>query len=392
MANKRQLMLGAFLVIVLTILGVYTLFLTDFSLFSERHELIVQFPEANGLRKGDSVLVAGIREGRVKTLAYDPNAPRERRITVSLVLDQALGLREGFDIYIADATVLGGKQVYIDPGPSDGVAVTIEAALQGRVKGGALDGLGQLVEKNGAKLEAILDDLGVMVADVKAGKGTVGKLMRDDDLAQKIEESAQAAKEVFTNVQEFTADIKAGKGLLGKLATDEDLARKFEEVTTNLADVTAELKVLTVDVQAGKGMLGRLVKDEQLGADIAAAVATIKDISARINSSNGTVWKLLEDDALYQELKGISDKLDGSTLGKLLTTDEIYVKLAKIADDLASATTALRTAEGTLGKLVMDKDLYEEARRALNILTRTLEEYREAAPITTFSSILFAGF
>ena len=43
-------------------------------------------------------------------------------------------------------------------------------------------------------------------------------------------------------------------------------------------------------------------------------------------------------------------------------------------------------------KLVMDADLYEEVRKALQILTRTLQEYREAAPITTFTSILFSGW
>ena len=65
MANQRQLALGAFFVIVLTLLGVYTLFLTDFSLFKERHSMVVHFPQANGLRQGDTVLVAGIRAGRV---------------------------------------------------------------------------------------------------------------------------------------------------------------------------------------------------------------------------------------------------------------------------------------------------------------------------------------
>ena len=60
MVNQRQLLLGAFFVIVLSLLGVYTLFLTDFSLFKERHTLVVHFPQASGLRQGDSVLVAGI--------------------------------------------------------------------------------------------------------------------------------------------------------------------------------------------------------------------------------------------------------------------------------------------------------------------------------------------
>ena len=37
MSSKSQLLLGAFFVAVLGILGYYTLFLTDFSLFREEH-------------------------------------------------------------------------------------------------------------------------------------------------------------------------------------------------------------------------------------------------------------------------------------------------------------------------------------------------------------------
>ena len=392
MANQRQLMLGAFFVIVLTILGVYTLFLTDFSMFSERHELVAQFTQANGLRKGDSVLVAGIREGKVKALAYDPSAPIERRITATLALDHAVALREGFVIAIEDSTVLGGKQVTIDPGPPDGAPVPVTSALPGRVKGGALDGLGQLVDKNGATLERILGDVEVVVADVRAGKGTFGRLMRDEALAQEISDGAARIKASFENIQAFTDDIRNGKGVLGRLATDEELAGKLEDIATNLQQITTDFKSVGADVQAGKGVLGRLTKDEQLGEDVAQAVATIKDISSRINSAEGSLWKFIEDPTLADNLREFSETMQSGTLGKLFNNDELYTKLSKIADDLSSATTALRNAEGTLGKLVMDKELYEEARRALGILTRTLEEYREAAPITTFTSILFAGF
>ena len=63
MSNRRQLTLGAFFVVVLGVLSYYTLFLTDVPWFKEAHELVVHFDAAGGLRPGDSVLVAGIRQG-----------------------------------------------------------------------------------------------------------------------------------------------------------------------------------------------------------------------------------------------------------------------------------------------------------------------------------------
>jgi phospholipid/cholesterol/gamma-HCH transport system substrate-binding protein len=391
MNAQRQVLLGAFFLIVLLVLGVYTLFLTDFSLFKERHLIVAHFSEANGLRKGDSVLVAGIRDGRVQMLAYDPAAPVERRITVTLSLDHDVQLREGFDIFISDATVLGGKQVYIDPGPAAGAEVSSAGALPGRVKGGALDGLGRLVDENSAKLSRTLDDLQTIVADAKNGVGTVGRLLRDEEMANELREGVTAAKASFANIEALTGDIREGKGVLGRLATDEDLAGKFTEIAANLEQITVDFKGFTSDVQAGKGVLGRLSKDETLAQEVADAVKQIREISERINTAEGTLWKFLEDPELYNRVMSATENIEQSTIGKLISNDELYAKLDKVATDISAATGALRNAEGTLGKLVMDRALYDDVQRALNILTRTLEEYREAAPLTTFSSILFSG-
>ena len=139
MNNTRQLLLGGFFVAVLALLGYYTLFLTDFRLFGESHPMVVHFPGAQGLRSGDSVLVAGMRKGRVVELTFDPAAPLDRRITASLILDQALELREGHTIQIEDSTLLGGRQIAIDPGPPDGAPVPTDAMLIGTIRGNAID-------------------------------------------------------------------------------------------------------------------------------------------------------------------------------------------------------------------------------------------------------------
>lgn len=391
MNPQRQALLGAFFLVVLLVLGFYTLFLTDFSLFKDRHMITAHFEQANGLRKGDSVLVAGIRDGRVQTLSYDPAAPLDRRITVTLALDHEVRLREGFDIFISDATVLGGKQVYIDPGPADGAPVSTEGSLQGRVKGGALDGLGKLVDDNSAKLTQTIEDLQTIVADAKNGVGTVGRLLRDEEMANELKDTVASAKASFANVEALTDGIREGKGVLGRLATDEDLAGRFTEIAANLEQITVDFKGFTGDVQAGKGLIGRLSKDEELSQEVADAVDQIKQISERINKAEGTLWKFIEDPELYERIMNATEDIDQSTIGKLISNDELYAKIDKVADDISAATGALRNAEGTLGKLVMDRALYDEVQRALNILTRTLEEYREAAPLTTFSSILFSG-
>jgi len=98
MKSTRLLALGLLFVLTAGVLGFYTLFLTDIDIFGKASSITVHFPEARGLRQGDSVLVAGMRVGRVSELAFDPEAERDKRITVSLRLEHPLVLREDYEI------------------------------------------------------------------------------------------------------------------------------------------------------------------------------------------------------------------------------------------------------------------------------------------------------
>ena len=394
MSSKSQLLLGAFFVAVLGILGYYTLFLTDFSLFREEHGMTVYFPDANGLRDGDTVLVAGMRRGRVANLTYDPTADLDRRITVSLRMDEQVPLRDGFSIHIEDATMLGGKLVVIDPGPAGGDAIPVEAQLFGQVKASALAGLGDLIADSRGSVNKILADVGAVVGDMREGNGVIGRLIYDQTLSTDVSAGLASISATFANLEEVTGKVRAGEGVLGRLVTDEDLAGKLEEVATNLGAITEDFRVTAANLKEGKGTFGRLMNDEVLGEDVAQAVAQLRDIVSRINAGEGTLGRLVADGAIADHMQSILAKADNGEglIGQLLSNEEVFGKLTQVADDLAAVSGSLRSGEGTLGKLLMDDALYTQLQQALNVVTLSLEEYREAAPITTFTSVLFGAF
>jgi phospholipid/cholesterol/gamma-HCH transport system substrate-binding protein len=366
MSSSRQVLLGAFFVIVLSILGYYTLFLTDFSLFKETYQDVVHFPDAHGLRTGDPVLVAGMRRGRVRELTYDPAAPLERRITATLVMDEELLLRTGFDVRIEDATLLGGRQVYIDPGPAEAAPVAADVPRLGRVAGNPLSEVGELVSENRASFGRIVANLEEAVAGLNAGRGLLGRLAVDDSIALDFADGLASLRVTADNAAVISGDLREGRGALGRLLADADLEQKLGEIADDLATIGRNLSSTTADIEAGRGIVGMALKDDALAEETRSAVSAIREIVERLRDGEGTV-------------------------GKLLTREEVYERIRQIADDLARASRAVAEGEGSLGKLVMDTDLYEEVERAMSIITRTLEEYREAAPITTFTSVLFGG-
>jgi len=394
MSSTRQMLLGAFFVIVLGILGYYTLFLTDFSLFGKEHTVVVHFPDANGLRDGDAVLVAGLRQGRVQTLVFDPSAPRDRRITVTLNMDEPLSLRAGFTIAIQDSTLLGGKNVLIDPGPADGAPVASDVELSGSVARNALASVGDLVDENRESFSRVMKNLDQVVSDLQAGKGTIGTLLRDEAMAASLKQGITDFSRTADNAAALTDDVRAGKGTIGRLFTDDELATKLGEIGDQLATITKDFQGVSKDLAEGKGTIGRLLKDEKVAEDVAKAIETIRSVVDKINNGEGTLGRLIVDPTMADDLKELiaSVRRGENTVGKLFSSSEIYDKLAQVADDLSVATDAIRNAKGSVGKLIMDDGLYAQIQRALQTVTQGLEEYREAAPVTNFTSVLFSAF
>ena len=394
MSSQRQVLLGAFFVIVLSILGYYTLFMTDFSLFGKSHDMVVHFPEASGLRTGDAVLVAGIRKGRIGDMTLDPRAPLERRVTVTLIMDEEIELRESFVLRIEESTLLGGRQVYIDPGPAGDPLLAAEAVKLGRVAPNPLADLGSFVDENREAVRRIVTNLDEMVGGARAGRGLIGRILNEESMADTLVQGLQSFRTTADNAARISDGLREGRGVIGRLLTDQDLEARVQEIADNLAQVSKSLASVSSDLEAGRGLAGRLLKDDSLGEEAALAVRTVREIVDRINQGDGTLWRLIVDPTIADDVQAIVSRVrngEGS-LGKLMTDEAIYERLSEVADNLAKASNALVNGEGSLGRLLMEPDLYLEVERAMGIVTRSLEEFREAAPVTTFTSVLFGAF
>ncbi len=366
MNNQRQFLLGIFFITALSVLAFFTLFLTDtVHFFSEPNLEIVYFPEAHGLREGDPVLVAGVRIGRVKKLAFDIDAPLERRIRATLSLDERVQLLEGTRVLIKESTLLGGRQVDIDPGRPGGAPLVrgTNGELFGEVEPNpiaALSDLGHLFSENRERFSGLLEDARAIVADIRAGKGTLGRFLTDDTMAANLSDS-------IADLRRLIADVDAGQGLLGTLLRDPALAASAK-------DAVLSLKTVAADLEAGKGIAGRLISDEELSWEVDRAVQAFTNVAERIEKGEGIAGRLISDEALGQKLAGVIDDFEEASA------------------DLSALTAQLRSGEGTIGKLVMDPELYEETLNAVKLLTRSLEDYREAAPVSIFTSTLFSAF
>ena len=394
MTTSRSFLLGLFFLAALGVLGYYTLFLTNFTLFKQQPELIAHFARTNGLREGDAVLVAGMRWGRVKKLTYDPRAPEERRVTVVAALNEPLELRQGFVIAIEDATLLGGKNLTIDPGPAGNPPIERNTKLIGSVASNPLNALGDLVKESKADFQQAVDDIAFLTRSVREGKGPLGRVFRDEAMAQDLADSFQRAAKLLGSLERIAGDLSAGKGTAGKLLTDPALYEDLDDTTRRVRTLVENVDAVALALRRGEGLAGRLVNDEQWAREFDQSLRNLNEIVRKLDRGDGTFARLLNDSTLVDDTQKIVARIERGegTLGKVLTRDELYDNLRETTENLAVVTGTVRSGQGSLGRVIMDEELYVQVKAALAIVQRALEEYREAAPITTFTSIFFNVF
>lgn len=102
-----------------------------------------------------------------------------------------------------------------------------------------------------------------------------------------------------------------------------------------------------------------------------------KDVTAiieKVKNGQGTLGKLINDDALYNRLNAtaagaqglVADARNGrGTLGKLVASDELYNRVNTTVGDADAVIGAVRQGNGTIGKLVNDPAMYQNAQRLI---------------------------
>jgi phospholipid/cholesterol/gamma-HCH transport system substrate-binding protein len=180
-----------------------------------------------------------------------------------------------------------------------------------------------------------------------------------------------------------------------------------KDVMALVSAVAADLKEITGKINSGQGTLGKLVNDDTLYNDtrdvvdelkkavkergllknIEVSMANLNEISDKINHGEGTLGLLVNDESLYNDTRDVVSELKAAVKERGLLKN-IEVSMA----NLNEISDKINHGEGTLGLLVNDESLYLEVKQMINDIRATVDELRETSPIATFTSIFFGVF
>jgi phospholipid/cholesterol/gamma-HCH transport system substrate-binding protein len=350
--SLRQVRVGIFVIIAIVVLIFLVLNASgDINPFSRKLHLRARFIDANGLREGSEVRLAGVRVGKVERIVLlEPSpVPDAPRVEAQMVIDASIDGRPANERIRSDSqaqqgspSLLGNEMlINITPGTAVGQPVQDNAILPSSSSNTVND-----FAKSGTdlsqRLSKLSDEISGIVQEVKDGKGTVGRLFTDEalynNLNATIRETEDVMKDIrggqgsagrfindpalYNNANEIAVqmkaiadDLRAGRGTAGKLLTDDEFYARINRTADRLDKSVDQINLIIADVNAGRGTLGKLIRDEQIYNDARAAIARFNTTAERVDNmvaaaqrGEGTVGKLLNDDTLYTNVNQLSSE------------------------------------------------------------------------------------
>ncbi len=287
--KNQQVKVGAVFVISIALLVGGILWFKNFS-FRTRHEtVLVGFPSASGLIKGDPVEVSGVPSGQVARIEF-----RDGRAVVELNVDDEIKLYQDARISIDNVGIMGQKMVSIQPGTT-----RPEVPLAGTVfEGHYQPGMTELMTDLGGTLaafERMASRLDNMIAAVTSDEqGSLRRtLANTEELTGEMAEFLRASKgDLAASVRSFRLAMDDVHRVLD--GREDDLQKLMVEATRVSVRLDSTLVQFgqTLDrvhhvvqgVEEGDGTMGRLFADEKLYEEMISTLtetrALVMDLKA----------------------------------------------------------------------------------------------------------------
>lgn len=347
-----QLRVGVFVLLAIGVLIFLILNASgDINPFSRKLHLKARFADANGLREGSEVRLAGVRVGKVdKIVLLEPSpVPNAPRVEAQMVIDATIDGRPANERIRTDSqaqqgspSLLGNEMlINITPGTAVGQPIQDWAVLPSS-SSNTVNDFATSGTDLAQRLSKLSDEIGLIVKDVKEGRGTVGRLFSDEALYNNLNATIRETEDVMRQVRSgdgsagrfindpalynnandiavqlkgIAEDIRAGRGTAGKLLTEDELYNRINRTADRLDRSVDQINLMVAEINAGRGTLGKLIRDEQIYNDARAAIARFNTTAERIDSlvaaaqrGEGTVGKLLNDDSLYSNVNQLSSE------------------------------------------------------------------------------------
>ncbi|WP_194767657.1 MlaD family protein [Tamlana sp. I1] len=273
---------------VLVILGIILFifgfnFLKGQNLLESSKTYYTEFKNVEGLVSSTPVTISGLNVGKVTDISFKNDG--SGKLVVTLMIDTDFKFSENSVAQLYDTGLIGGKAVAIVPA-FDGAAVAKDGAyLKSNIKEGILDLVGE-------KLTPIQESAEKMIVSADILLNNLNDVFDDEakaNLKKSIAELSSTIGSFKKTSQSLNHVIVSNQEHLDSILVNAD------KITGNLAVVTNKLSESNLD---------HILKN------LESTLKNFDNIIGAIQNGEGSMGKLIKEDALYNNLEAASSELE----------------------------------------------------------------------------------
>lgn len=367
MASKDSslaIRIGIFFTIALILVFALSFQVTKGTFFSNQYEVVANFRQISGVEQGTRVTLRGVPVGVVRSIDWDASV---NRVRVILQIDEKYEIPRNAVAKIEVSSLLGGSVVNI--AVEEGPDVIAYLAHGDEIK---------TVETS--SISEILATVGELSSDTE---NLINSLNKNQD-------------EVLGAIKSVVDD---NRGELDKMLSS------FAELGPKLETLADRLDRMTSGMESGEGTIGALYADKELYNQLKDVAEAGQDVTRQLKSGEGTLGNLIYKDDVVNDLRSIMEDLQGAArevegavsdnreqLRSLITSlEESGPKIEDAINNFNQVAEKVNSGDGTLGRLVNDPSLYEDAQRAVNQVGESFESSEEQGVFRSFLGLVFGA-
>ena len=289
---------GVFIFLAVVIVLVTIFWAKDFVVTSDMRDMKIRFESVTGLKKGDPVVVNGVRKGKIKGFDLVGDS-----VTVEFMISKDVKIKKDYKMEIISTELLGGKTLNIYIGRSN-QEVNYDDILYGSKSGDMSDLMSAVSDMTGdikslvrnfssasVQLDSVLRSVNDVISDpnVKSElKGTVSNISETSKnlnsliaenkktLGTIIEKTSQTIDKVGNTVDNVNGVIDNTKPEL------TETMQNIKTLTTKIDDLVTNLDGLVGDVTQKKSGLGKFIYDDKFFDNLNKSLEEIQELTKKI--------------------------------------------------------------------------------------------------------------
>ena len=227
-----ELKVGLFVMCGLAVLAVLVLKTGNFYM-KQGYELRFMFSSVSGVESGSPVRLAGVNVGNVKQIRVIRDANGQTQAEVLVWVSQGVYIEEDAKVSIQTLSFLGEKYIEITPGTGGNKTL----GPQGEIIGKNPMDMNQLIESGGrliTQMETAMDSINELIADHEFKASIKGTFSHADKAAANFVEMSDDLKDAAKSAKVVMARLRDGEGSIGKLLRDDKMAKNLEAFSEDI--------------------------------------------------------------------------------------------------------------------------------------------------------------